>query len=380
MYKYFSVAPTARFSNEDEKTIVQGLVELGQQRLYQVHESAEGDGKSLRNRMFSGIKKSEDYMEDNKVVMKSLMSYCAKFAGINDDEESLKTLAFVKNTVFSEKFFGVVSQALPTIITSTVNYMFMEMADTRNIGWGDTAHFKIQSKNIFTVNKIGIGNKRGAVQRLYAEDITVDPQFREITIGLDWYQMVTGRYDFGDWMYRVGLSYATDISKLVYDQIDSSYASLPAPLKLATFTDKNWTDISQRVSLANGNLPVYALGTLTALGGVIPSNDYLKMELGQEFADTGYLGKYKGTPMLRVPQALVPNTVNTTLDFAIDDTRIYFICMDADKPVKLVFEGTALVTQEDSTQTADGQMVVTVKNKYGAKVASASTYAILDLA
>ena len=339
----------------------------------------EGEGKSVRNRMFAGVKESEDYMGDNEVAIKSLLAYCAEKAGISNDEQTLKALSHQKNTVFSEKFFSVVSQALPPMITATVNYMFMDVADTRNIGWGDTQHFKVASKDIFTVNKIGLGNKRGAVQRLYSEDITVNPIAREITIGLDWYQIVSGRYDFGDWMYRVGLSYATDITKLIYDQIDGAYGSLPTPLALATFTDANWLNLSQRVSLANGNMPVYALGTIVALGSVLPSNDYLKMELGQEYTDIGYLGKYKGTNLLRVPQVLVPNTVNTTLQFGIDDTRIYFISLDADKPVKIVFEGSVLTNQEDSTETADGQMLITVKNKYDARLASASVFGILDL-
>lgn len=379
MFKFFSTAPTAVFANDTEKAIVDSLVEIGQQRMLQAHKATEGEGKSVRNRMFAGMKESDDYMGDNEVAIKSLLAYCAEKAGISNDEQTLKALANQKNTVFSEKFFSVVSQALPVMITSTVNYMFMDVADVKNIGWGDTAHFKVASKDIFTVNKIGLGNKRGAVQRLYSEDITVNPIAREITIGLDWYQLVSGRYDFGDWMYRVGLSYATDITKSIYDQIDSAYGSLPAPLALGSFTDANWTNISQRVSLANGNMPVYALGTIAALGAVIPSNDYLKMELGQEFADVGYLGKYKGTGLLRVPQVLVPNTVNTTLQFGIDDNRIYFIALDADKPVKIVFEGSVLTNQEDSTQTADGQMIITVKNKYESRLASASVFGIIDI-
>lgn len=378
-FKYFSTSPQTVFANEEEKDIIQALTEIGQQKMFQAHKSAMGEGVILRNSMFFGVKESEDYMEDNRVAMESLLKYCAKCAGIADDEQTLKSLAHRKNTVFSEKFFDVVSQALPPIITSTVNYMFMDVADVRNVGWGDTAHFQVSSKDIFVVNKIGRGNKRGAVQRLYSEDVTVNPIPREITIGLDWYQIVAGRYDFGDWMFRVGLSYATDITKLIYDQINDSFSSLPTPLKLGSYTEANWTSITERVSAANGNLPVYALGTLTALGSVLPSNDYLKMQLGQRYTDIGYVGAFKGTGLLRVPQVLVPRTVNSTLDFGIDDTRIYFIALDADKPVKIVFEGSVITTQEDSTQTADGQMIITVKNSYEAKLASSSIYGIIDL-
>lgn len=385
-YRFFSAPVTKKYANETERDLVEALVELGQQKLYAVHKANLPKGNTLggeivreRESMFSGITENIKYMADNEMVIKKLLSYAANAAGISDDIETLKSPRNRKDPVFSSKFFGVISQALPPIITSTVNYMFMQIADVRNVGWGDTQHFKVASKDIFTVNKIGKGIKRGAVQRLYSEDITVNPENHDITIGMDWYQLVSGRYDMGEWMYRVGLSYTTDVTRLVYNQIDSSYSSLPTPLKIGGFTDSSFIGVAQRVKAANGNIPVYAMGTMLALSSVIPSNDYLKIELGGEYASMGYVGKYKQVNLLEVPQILVPNTVNTTLTFGIDDTRIYFFSLDADKPVKVVFEGEAVTKEEDSMSTADGQMIVSVQNMYDAKVASASVYGIMDL-
>lgn len=384
-FKYFSAPDNKKYANEIEKDLVESLIELGTQKLYDVHMANRPLGATLgghivasRDLMFSGFKKNENYNEDNQVVIKSILDYAAKAAGYSNDIETLKSPRVRKDPVFSSKFFGVISQALPPVITSTVNYMFMEMADTRNIGWGDTAHYTIPSKDIFTVNAIGKGLKRGAIQRLYSEDVTINPSGHEVTVGMDWYQLVSGRYDIGEWMYRVGLSYATDITKLVYDQIDGAYATLPTPLQIAGFSDASFISLAQRVKYANGGLPVYGMGTMTALSSVIPSNDFLKMELGGEYATMGYLGRYKQVNLLEVPQILVPGTVNTTLTFGIDDTRIYFLSA-GEKPIKLVFEGEAITKEENVTETADGQMVVSVQNYYGAKFASAAVIGIMDL-
>jgi hypothetical protein len=385
-FKFFTAPDKTKYANETEKDLVESLIELGQQKIYSVHKANLPVGSTIgshivegRNRMFSGFTENKDYMDDNKLVIEKLLAYASKEANISNDVETLKSPRNRQNPIFSSKFFGVISQALPPIITATVNYMFMQIADVRNIGWGDTQHFKVASKDIFTVNKIGKGIKRGAIQRLYSEDIAVNPVNHDITIGLDWYQLVSGRYDLGEWLYRVGLSFTTDITKLVYDQIDSSYASLPTPLQIAGFSDSAFISIAQRVKAANGNIPVYAMGTMLALSSVLPSNDFLKMELGGEYAAMGYLGRYKQVNLLEVPQILVPGTVNTTLTFGIDDTRIYFFSLDTDNPVKLIFEGEAITREEDALSTADGQMVVSVQNMYDAKVASAAIYGILDL-
>jgi hypothetical protein len=383
-FKYFTAPDNRKYTNETEKDLVESLIELGQQKLFAVHNANRinstigGHIIAGRDRMFSGVKTSEDYMEDNKLVINKILEYSANAAGIATDIETLKSPRVRKDPVFASKFFGVISQALPPVITSTVNYMFMEVAETRNMGWGDNYHFKVASKDIFTVNKIGKGLKRGPVQRLYSEDITVIPTGHEVTVGMDWYQLVSGRYDIGEWMFRVGLAFSTDITKLVYDQIDGAYASLPSPLQIAGFSDASFIALAQRVKYANGGLPVYAMGTMVALSSIIPSNDFLKMELGGEFASMGYLGRYKQVNLLEVPQVIVPGTVNTTLQFGIDDTRIYFMGM-GDTPIKLVFEGEAITKEENVTETADGQMIISVQNFYDAKVASASVFGIMDL-
>lgn len=385
-FKFFSTPNKMVFANENEQALVESLIELGKYKLYNIHKS-NNTGSLLgghviagRNAMFSGMDENFDYSKNNELVLEKLLKYSATSAGIANDPEILKSPRIRQNPMFSNKFFGVISQALPSIITATVNYMFMTVADTRNVGWGDNYHFKVNSKDIFTVNRIGKGVKRGAIQRLYSEDIVVTPEFKEVTVGMDWYQIVSLRYDIGDWLYRVGLSFTTDITTRVYKDIDDSFATLPTPLQIAgAFTDTSFIRLASRVKAANGNLPVSVMGTLESLSQVLPSNDYLKVELGGEYASVGYLGRYKGINLLEVPQVLKPGTVNTTLDFAIDNTRLYFFSMDADKPVKIVFEGEAITKEEDGMQTADGQIVVTIQNSYATKVASASVYGIMDM-
>ena len=381
-FKFFNAPTSVAYANEQEKNLVQALADLGIQRLYQAH-TASFVGNNVNhmkghNKMFAGFEATQTYAEDNETVLGGMLKYACESAGISYDEQTIKSLAHRKNTTFSERFFGIVDQALPVVIASTVNYAFMAVAETKHVGWGDMAHFIVPSKDIFYVNSLGLGNKHGAIQRVYSQDVVVNPVMKEVTVGLDWYQIATGKYDMGDFLYRVGLSYATDISKLAYNKIDASYSSLPANLQVAGFSDNNWIDLSARVKAGNAGLKVVAMGTLHALQSVLPTNDFLKMELGEELASVGFLTRYKQVDILEIPQVLVPGTVNTTLTFGLDDTRVYFFGT-GDKPVKICFEGQAITSQTDMTESADGQMVITVKQKYDASVATSGIYGILDI-
>ena len=381
-FKYFNAPVSARYAKEEEKVIVQALSDLGLQRLYQVHMSNYvGDNqKGMKGHasMFNGFEASADYHADSELILEKMLTYACEMEGYPSDSESLKSYGYRKDHPVPKKFFGILDQALPTVLASTVNYAFMNVAEMRYGGWDDTMHFTVPSKDIFHVNALGLGNKHGATQRVYSQDIILNPTMKEVSVSLDWFQIVAKRYDIGDFMYRVGVSFATDISKLAYAKIDSAYASLPTKLQQAGFTDAKWIEVGQATKLVNANLPVYAMGSLTAFQSIIPSNDYLKMELGAEFAGVGYLGRYKGINMVEIPQVLVPNTANTTLTFGLDDTRIYFFSM-GDKPVKIGFLGQAITSTTDMTDSGDGQMVVTVKQMYDATIASSNRFGIMDL-
>ena len=181
---------------------------------------------------------------------------------------------------------------------------------------------------------------------------------------------------------RIALGFSTDINYRVYKQLDDAYGSLNSAFKATSFTDQNWTTMAEKISAANGGLPVTAFGMLQALGYVIPSNDYLKMQLGTTMAEIGYLGRYRGVNLVQIPATLKPGTVDDAgaFTFLTDPTRIYFFSTDTDKPVKIVFEGSPLSINEAPESRADRQMLMSIAQCYEAKIATASVFGIMDVA
>ena len=215
------------------------------------------------------------------------MKYCAEYAGINADVESLKSPSTRRDKDFSKKFFGILQVATAPVIAEVVNQAFDHVAEIRNAGWGDSFLFRVGSPALFQVNMLARGINRGSAQRIYDENLTLVPANREVTVSMDWYQIAAGRYDMGDYLYRVGRSFAADMSQMAYNTLDATFASLPTPLKYSgAFSTETLDAMVQRLQAMNGQA-IYGFGSLAALANVLPANDWLKIPLAEEWTSMG---------------------------------------------------------------------------------------------
>lgn len=275
--KYFSLSNLSNGMKEQEKTIAQALSQLGLYKLY----SAIGKTNTVEN--FANF----DYEQKNELALNQLMKYCAEYAGINADVESLKSPSTRRDKDFSKKFFGILQVATAPVIAEVVNQAFDHVAEIRNAGWGDSFLFRVGSPALFQVNMLARGINRGAAQRIYDENLTLVPANREVTVSMDWYQIAAGRYDMGDYLYRVGRSFAADMSQMAYNTLNATFASLPSPLKYSgAFATETLDAMVQRLQAMNGQA-IYGFGSLAALANVLPSNDWLKIPLAEEWTSMG---------------------------------------------------------------------------------------------
>ena len=263
--RYFSLSNLSNGMKEQEKTIAQALSQLGLYRLY----STIGKANTIEN--FANF----DYEQKNE------------YAGIESSVDALKSPATRRDKDFSKKFFGILQVATAPVVAEVVNQAFDHVAEVRNAGWGDSFLFRIGSPALFQVNMLARGINRGAAQRIYDENLTLVPMNREITVSMDWYQIAAGRYDMGDYLFRVGRSFAADMAQLAYNSLDATFANLPTPLKYSGAFDSNMVDtMIQRLQAVNGQA-IYGFGSLGALAQVLPANDWLKLPLAEEWTSMG---------------------------------------------------------------------------------------------
>lgn len=387
--KFFSADNVIGGFDVDFTACVEGAIDLAKHRLYKSYEANKASAvlaspaTGERNEFFAAFSADMEYNKKNDILVKNILKYSTKNIDYVDasNAETLKNPMLKKDPVFLNRFFSILSMALPSIVSGIVAYNYAGFGEVRDTAFGDTAKFELPSASLFTVSRAASGERHGSIQRLYGTDFIVGTEGYDITIGIDWYKMITGRIDLGDWMMRVANSFAHDIGYRAFKTLDDSYSTLPSALKVGGFTQANFTLMADRVASANAGVPIYVTGTQTALSSVLPSNDYLKMGLGEEYTKTGYLGKFMGTNMVVVPPYIKKGTVHTAGDFTLlgDDNRLYFMPMGGERPVKIVFEGNALQIESAHDSNADRELVISIKHKYGVSIATSAWYGIMEI-
>lgn len=376
--KMFSSFNGNKIENETVKKFTQAGLELVEKHTAKRVNSADFKNKS-RALSFKDIK-VDDYEKDNHKFNETLMKYCVdnslgKFAW--NGLETLKNPMVHQDLGFQATFKAVISQIIQPVAPAVVSNTYMDIAEIQQVGWGETGRFIVNPNDLFLVNDIAEGVQFGGLQRLYKDEVTVNPTSKQIRYDMPWYQVASGMFDFGEWAYKIGLSFGGYINATVVNSFTSTIASLTAassPYVASGFTDLHHLAVAQRVKTANANSQVYVYGTMTALGAVIPATAGLQYGLGEEWTKVGYLGAYRGIRLMEIDQALVPGTVNTTANLIIPNDTLYYMPLGGYKPVKIVFEGSNVTIDTIPTETPDKTGGLSITMKFATAVAVGSKF------
>ena len=323
---------------------------------------SENKGKNLNT------DEQEKYNEANRVFTEALVKRCVESAQYQyTGLEQLKNPQITGSVLFREKFNAVIAQIMTPVAPAVVSQQFMDVSEVKQVGFGDTGRFIIKSNDLFYVNDIAEGVQLGAVQRLYNNEVVVNPTPKQIFFDVDWYLMAAGLIDMGDWAYRVGASYGGYINANIITALNANLTTGCAASSAYFpygFSDRNFIKVAQLVSTANANAEVYCMGSLYTLGIVFPSTTGLQYGLGQEIAKQGFLDRYKGVRMVPIDPAMLPGTVNNASPvLVVPDGYLYMMGMGTYKPIKVVFEGQNVSVQTIPTETPDktGGLAVTMR-------------------
>lgn len=363
--------------DDEQKALVEGGFKVAKQYMAERMKDSKKD-------LFAAINDTtiDSRKELNDMVVEKIAKYSAKRAGgINVENFALADVAnpnVHNDPIFKRTFAAVLAQIMTPVVPAMISTSFMDFADVANIGWGDTARFKVNSNDTFFVTRLAEGILHGSVQRTYNNEITVNPEPYNIMTAVDWYQVAAGMFDLGEFVYKVGISYNAYITQMVIQAIGANITANAGTSYIVNgFSTSTFVKLAEILRAANGGAKIRAYGTLAALSNVIPSgttNANLQMGLGEEWARVGHLGTFMDVDLVRIPQILLPNTVNTTPLTGIPDSTIYLFAEGGYKPVKLVFEGSALTTDIVPTEAPDKEMGISLTLRMGTTFIAASKY------
>lgn len=362
--------------------------------MYQVYNYHRSDNEKfndivdeaifLASCYMSGKDLPADYDERNSRLNEAICRYAvegtrfeAKFE--QEGVSIMKSPVVNRNADIQQNYNVVIAEIINAIVPTVVSRAYTRyLTDVRQVGWGDTARFIVESNALFQVNEIAEGVNRGVLQPIYNQEYVVNCKTVEIATSLDWYAVASGVANWGNFSYRAGRSFENYVMiKIVASMAQVSEIAGEA-YSIDGFDTDNWTTLADRVSSANGGARVYAIGTMAALNKIIPESIGLQMGLGNEVVKDGYLNRYLGTPLIVLDQA-TKGDINTNATLMIPTNVIYMIASDSHKPIKIVFEGDSVVVERIPEETTDKTYTIRIQMKLGIGIILGSKIGTINL-
>lgn len=283
--------------------------------------------------------------------------------------------AYVTNPTYQWAKFAVINKLVDMIIPDIVKEDFMQVANTQTIGYGDSAVFDIKSGDLFTVVKNGNSRRHVEAQRQFTGQKALVPTNHTITTEVDLYRVLAGKENHAEYAMKVVLSIESEIATDIIATVKDSFSTLTANFKENAYSETAFKKLAARVGAANGGAKAVAIGTELGLGAILPTNDYLKMGLGETYAKVGYLPVFKNVPLIALAQKI--DWSSADYDFALDDSYIYMISPQTQKLVQVVFEGGTLSIADGQFANSNLTQKVSLHTRYAVALITNAKYGIM---
>ena len=260
--------------------------------------------------------------------------------------------AYATNPTYQWAKFAVINKLVDMIIPDVVKEDYTQVANTQTIGYGDSAVFDIKSGDLFTVVENGNSRRHVEAQRQFTGQKALVPTNHTVTTEVDLYRVLADKENHAEYAMKVILSIESEIAIDIMAAVKDSFNTLTANFKENAYSETAFKKLAARVGAANGGAKAVAIGTELGLGTIMPTNDYLKMGLGETYSKIGYLPVFKNVPLIALAQKI--DWSSADYDFALDDSYIYMISPQTQKLVQVVFEGGSLAIADGQQPYSEG--------------------------
>ena len=288
------------------------------------------------------------YSDLNDTLRKELREYAGTYALYREN----------KNLIFS-----LLEETIDDVLPKKVLEQYSQFAEIKNFPQGD--------KPVFT-QRITTAAKRRAKQFVTKvglagiyEVFKLDGRTYEVPtsafggaaqIGFE--EFLDGRVDFADVLDII----MTGLDECVYLEIERALKGAvdslqPANKASETSFDAKTMDRLIAIADAYGQATIYC--TFEFAATMIPDEGWRSDDMKNTMWTNGYLGNYKGHNVIVLPQSYEDETNSTKV---IDPSYAWIIPTGADKPVKIAFEGAAVVRE---IENADMSREVQIYKKFG---------------
>lgn len=327
----------------------------------------------------NGTKKFSDVSQGDmeKAINKEFLSEIENRTGITR-EGYLTDKKWANNSQVVEMADAIrdfmIDMILPdTLMTSAMS----KFCDFRFADLGDSMTFNLENNALYTVSKAGARKRSTDLQKLFMTSATLVPELRQLTVGTDLFEVMTGRVYIAKEVMKAVRSIETAV---YFDAYDALYAAMDsyAPTSL-TFSNPTEGDIiaaCEKVTAYNGRRKAVILGTPVALKKVVPADANYRYALESEYVKLGWIRTFNTYDVIALEQ--VANPYDTTEDYALKlaDDRIYIASPASDKLVKIGFGGETMSHTDAIYDNANLLQLSTITKAWDTQVITNSVAAV----
>lgn len=273
---------------------------------------------------------------------------------------------------------AVVNMLIDAVLPDTILQSITDYTDVRVIGWGDSAAFEVESRDLFYVAKLARGVREGEVKKAYKGMVTVTTEPRGVSVGSSLFRVLSGKESLAAFTVKAARSMETQVALDAYAAFYAAMNALPTAspkLRQVGYTQAGLLEIAQRVTAANGGRQAMVVGTKAALGQVLPANSNYLFQLDSDYVKIGHIRDFLGIQIMEMPQVL--NWTDYSL--AVSDSRLWIISPGAEKPVKLVLEGSTLANMGGTFDNATLTQNATLIKSWGTGIATTALAGQIEL-
>lgn len=350
--------------------------------------------------VFSSMCKNEVTPEENFNGFRSLIFDCAVGNEIYDAEEDRAVTAReadgkIRKVVFSilgideksskrdrkralkkhgNELFEVIEEVIDFKVETgwKESEFFNLFVDERNIARGDRNEFWTDEDVILSVSKIAGDHHDFTLQRLASgESYTVTTSVYGIAVGADIDMYLAGRIDWVKFTDACARAFVVKIQNEMYAQVMNAGTKLPSTtqftktMELSEANKDTFDTLLEDVSIANDNVPVYIMGTKSALKKLnkLADVDWITEDQKRQVADMGRLGTYEGVSLIEIPQRFA---INDTSKKLVDANKLLIMPQIEHKFVKFVDVGeTEIIEVNEKGDRNDDTMKYEVQRTMG---------------
>ena len=320
------------------------------------------------------------FAEKELMMSAALKREIMRVAGIQNFEQ-FPLEQWVTNPMLNWATFAVISGLVEVVIPDVIFDSFGLFTDIKNIGWGDSALFEVESNGLFTVSKAGRAQRTTEMYKEFKGNVSIVPEPRQLTVGVSLYRVLSGAESLARFVSKLILSLESQMTIDVYNAFVTLMNGLPTTtttgLQVSGYSETDLRRICAQIEAWTRTKPM-VVGTSLALANVLPSTDVnYRWDLGtSEYSRLGYMQTAWGYNMLALP-----NIADHTTEWAIviSDSYLWILAPASGKLLKLVLEGATLSNTDSVFENGNLLQRSTMIKSYGIGVVTNSLAGLIAL-